>query len=423
VTHTSRLQWQWPFALACLILVPPKLELMSLGSGTLRFDDLALFLAAVSLGRYIPFAGPQLLRRLFLALLVTSCALLSAVLAGRVTLLSGILYSVRPFEYFLAFPIGYAISRGGGRSQWRRLVAFLAYLEACLSLAHFAGVNVGVSAFAYSRAAGSLGGPYELAAFSGLLFFVCLEERLVLPAFMTFGTLVLTASRVTLVITVAVLLILGRESWPVLRRALRIAAPALTAALVLLVVGGHVANVQILDRLVNTNVAPSIASGWHYAAETGPVETTQQYYYVVYGPRSAAFFAQADASSAIRFARWCVLMRSLRSPITVLLGLGPSFAGAAVDGQFVRYVVEGGLLTLLVWLLVWVHLLRRLPPGLTAGLIVLLGTGLFIDILVSARPMTLFWMLAGIWVAARDSTAEAQAPIVATVPRGDSSVV
>jgi hypothetical protein len=82
-----------------------------------------------------------------------------------------------------------------------------------------------------------------------------------------------------------------------------------------------------------------------------------------------------------------------------LLGLGPSFGTAAVDGYFVRLFIETGFVGLSAFFVFSIAMLSQAKQtswNFRNYFIILLGTCLFIDIGVSYKPMLLLWLWHGL---------------------------
>jgi hypothetical protein len=117
-------------------------------------------------------------------------------------------------------------------------------------------------------------------------------------------------------------------------------------------------------------------------------------------------FKQPDASSVIRFTRWQIGLKAWANDATaIVFGMGPSFAGAATDGYYVRLLVGQGILgfVLFGWLIRRARLAQVGFPGGGRYLATLLITACFIDIFVSYRPMLLLWLGLGAALGSRQN--------------------
>lgn len=109
---------------------------------------------------------------------------------------------------------------------------------------------------------------------------------------------------------------------------------------------------------------------------------------------------EGDASAFIRFTRWVTLIKTASNNIvTLLIGLGPSYAGKAVDGNYVRIFVETGIFGLLTYFLFLISCLRNIKQKLLTNYIwILIITALFIDIFVTFKAMFFFWFFYGYYI-------------------------
>jgi hypothetical protein len=108
-----------------------------------------------------------------------------------------------------------------------------------------------------------------------------------------------------------------------------------------------------------------------------------------------AFVSGKDASGMIRVYRWATLLKTTVSSFdSVVIGLGPSFGSAAVDGYFVRVFIETGLTGFVAFLLFARALLLQRNGAHGAFrefIIILLVTACAIDIFTSYKAMLLLW--------------------------------
>lgn len=385
--------------LLVLLFIPPKITLLGSSGGSVRLDDLVLAVVVVRHARLFPLLPHWIRRALPWLALLGAISLSLAVTRSHIGLVSATLYAVRPFEYMATALLGLALVHRDRGAAADRVLEGLTVLLAVLSVLQVAGLKIGVSQFAYQRAAGNLGGPYELAAVSALLLFDALSRRRLLIAAVATLPLVLSSSRTTVVAVALVILLAHRTGLPKFVKEFAVVAVIVSSTFAALGVGSQSPD-SLATRLATTRIGQGVQEGCAYAKAVGPIHSQGEYFEAAYARllQSGAVVG-SDASSKIRFARWCLLLTNLRDPMSIAFGYGPSYAGAAVDGQYVRYVVEGGVLGLLAWLLLWAVALLRLDVSLRNGLLALLATGLFIDILTAARPMELFWLLTGIYTA------------------------
>ena len=100
-----------------------------------------------------------------------------------------------------------------------------------------------------------------------------------------------------------------------------------------------------------------------------------------------------------RFAHWMQLIDGwIRNP---LLGCGVSVAGNAADGNYIKILVETGIVGLFLWLyllcVIYKILVKKRNWLLYSFITIILGA-IFIDLFDSSKVIMLFWFLFGIYL-------------------------
>jgi hypothetical protein len=326
--------------------------------------------------------------------------------ANRATdLLSAMSYAIRPLEYAAFVLVGFLIARRGQLDRLDRCLTRYAVFLAALCVLQVGGVNIGVSQFDFSRAAGNTSGPYEAAVVASFLLFYFASRKRWLVASLPLLSLLLTQSRITTIAAVAIALLVSdvgqRGSRWLAVKVLNAGLAASAAVLIVgLTVGLGVSGPALATRLEQTQVGSSWVEASAIQRVTPAVRTPASYQYFAYDRLvTLGVFLLPDASSVIRFTRWQIELKAWAAdPTAIVWGLGPSFAGAATDGFYVRVLVGQGLLGLFLFsvLLTRLWMLRGAFPGLKRYILVLVVTGGVIDIFVSYRPMLLLWLAAGV---------------------------
>lgn len=119
--------------------------------------------------------------------------------------------------------------------------------------------------------------------------------------------------------------------------------------------------------------------------------------------------AEGDLSFNIRISKWADLLNGVfENP---LLGLGLSTTTEAVDGNYVRYLAESGILGFIFWALLIVSVIKLskkvskisvdwntllLSNTLYLGIFSLLIMAIFIDIFEASKIAMFLWMLVGV---------------------------
>jgi hypothetical protein len=156
---------------------------------------------------------------------------------------------------------------------------------------------------------------------------------------------------------------------------------------------------SIATRLASTSVLGSWNAAGDIADLVPPVRSAQEYAFAAYSGMNVYLNANTmadrgvEASNLVRFYRWHLILKTIDDPADVIFGLGPSFVGPSVDGSYLRFYADGGVLGLLAWAALIVVWLRRPPLWMVCATLTLLVGALFIDIVYAQRPMVLYWML------------------------------
>lgn len=160
-------------------------------------------------------------------------------------------------------------------------------------------------------------------------------------------------------------------------------------------------------RLASTSVLGSWNAARTIAARVPHAWNAAEYQFSAYTGMNiylnvnTAADAGIEASNLVRFFRWNLILDTVDDPADVVFGLGPSFVGPSVDGSYLRFFADGGLLGVLAWLLLIVTWLRKSPFWMICVTISLSVGALFIDIVYAERPMALFWLLLAVSIARR----------------------
>jgi hypothetical protein len=406
-----------------------KFILIGFGESGIRADDLLMLLAfcilllrgdlrntrrSRAVNAYLAFIGVSLASALWNSAL------------GRVSPLISLVFVARLSQYLLFYYIGCRVARN--RIRLGRILT----LDLLLLLIVFPLQKGHLLPLANPdiQPGGNTNGPYELAAVA--TFFLCYlgyGQRKRVVGLLAFALIVLSESRSTFV---GAVLSLGSVLWVRARTPRRRAIFVLVMALVFF--SGRAAMNEFQNASAeekNANVVGRLASaagGVSWDTVTGIYDSVP-----VYG-RSSDYIGgvfsstddlaeqvDADHSGLDRLFRWTTLLKStVAAPDSLLIGVGPSFGSAAVDGYFTRVFIETGLIGLGVFC--W--FLSRLIRGQTAAnwpfhqyVFVLIVTGCFIDIFVSYKPMILLWLWHGM-----QTTRETLSGKVTSVRRADSSL-
>lgn len=381
--------------------------------GDVRIDDLLVVVLSVIAfwffivnrkGRIQDFSAAPILWFLLFFILSIFSSIYNAVI-GRIDLIQGLLFSFRHFEYFLFVFLGYMLAYYRFNfSFWLKL--YVVFALVIIPLQSYGLIPV-VSGFSPDRAIANTGGPWEMAAVAAFLLFYFLEYRYFYLVFFSFVILISTESRVTLA---AVLL----SSWLNFSRSLSwqvLIAIFLSSSLA--AIAGIVAfwalpsdffsalssERNVVNRVISFFSYETFVSVTDTVSSASAVMTAEEFSMKTIAEKLGVPLESfgGDPSAIVRFTNWAILLKSLFFSVdSLLFGLGPSFAGKAVDGGFVRLLVETGFLGLALYIAFIASLLFFARSRLVFNyFLVLVVSALLIDMFTTYKAMFLLWVFYG----------------------------
>lgn len=381
-----------------------KIFLIKFGEAGLRPDDLLLMLSLVGLFltgriRRIPLSLPLRIYLAYAGVELLSTAWNAA--QGRVSFLYSLVFVLRILEYVIFYFVGYSLAHSGYRIS--RVVTWYFWTLCAIVPLQMAGILPVPGAFGRLRASGNTNGPYELATVASfLLCYLAYRKRSLLKGVLALVVVLLTASRITLIAAILSLLHFGFTRTHSKAKTLAVALPLLIilGCLYLASVSGYL-SIGAFNRIENSKsyglsdmsdvyaVTPTVSNAKEYF--NGPFEDLN-------GLDPNSF--EGDASGLIRFTRWIILLKSSFAHLdSILIGVGPSFGSAAVDGYFTRCLVETGILGLVTFLAFLISLLAGRQGSnwyFREYVVIMVISAIFIDIFLSYKSMMLLWLWHGI---------------------------
>lgn len=372
-----------------IVLVAPRFIVFDAFGSGLRVEDAVIALVgpfALVRARHLTAIDRAFL--MWFAAQVIS-VFVNGVILGRVELAPAALFALRPLEYWLVGRMAIA-----AKLPRRTLISALVpmvVVNVAVGVAQVSGLVGTFSKFSPTRGSAFFSGPFDFAVFMAGAYLLLTGWPKIVAAVGLF----VSAARITLVAVV----IRGVLNWRTKRSRRLSPRTVFTVTSILLLVGVSGIGSDIIDSVASRfqfgiwdSIATSIKSGRAH----GAADTAAEYFRYGYVDRPflASINSNVDPSAVVRFSRWTVLFLSTTSDLErVLFGLGPGWAGVAVDGQFLRVFVEGGLIALLPFGLLCSRLVRCTDTPVHGYAIVLIITALFIDVFVSFKPMALLWVM------------------------------
>jgi hypothetical protein len=412
MTHRNSILDWFLYAVVIFCIFSFKFTLGGIKEAGARVDDILIVLALLILAirRDLFRIRPSTPFKYYLAFV--SAGLVSAVwngVVGRVNFVYSLLFVLRLVEYMVFYFLGFRIAKCGFRLS-RPLTVYIIALAIVIPL-QMIGVIPVPGALTAGRATGNTNGPYELAIVAAfLLCYLGFQQKKRLNGALSVVFIVLTASRITSAATFLTLFkAYFRRSGP--RRWSTVIITTVTVVAVSLgggwlwISGFHAGSdaesYTITNRLSSMN--PQVLGEAAVSVyKIIPMYNTSDEYIrgqFLEATGDSGQLGEEDVSSLIRVFRWTSLIRSTLADVdSCIIGLGPSFGSAAVDGYYVRLFIETGIVGLSLFL----RFAKALVSVRTDALLyfreyvlILLITACFIDIFTSYKAMILLWLWHG----------------------------
>jgi hypothetical protein len=383
-----------------------KLLVGGVGEAGLRMDDLLLAIVCALLvlrGNIVKIPRSPAFRAYLIFVTISLCSAVWNALAGRVGFIYSMLFVARLLEYMIFYYLGYILQENGIR-VWRGLQVYFYVLCVVVPL-QMLHLLPTASQFDVSRASGNTNGPYELAAVAA--FFFCYFGYRKAKKMRAAGSIVLLLSTASRITTVGTVIEFVSRYFSRSRSKVKAVTVILLALLIVATGIAWISSGQSGDGDVDTLGSRLGRASTLFSADYGslyaniPIYATSADYIdgTFADATESANASESDASGMIRAFRWSALIKSsLAHYDSILIGMGPSFGSAAVDGYYVRVFIETGIAGLLAFFLFLRALLK--PRGEQSAsfrefAVILILTACFIDIFASYKTMLLLWLWNG----------------------------
>ena len=385
-------------SIGVILIFLPKLNLLDLQSGGyagLRIDDIILLSCFTLFATVILYYSAIRFRKIEIAFSVWMIALLASnfvniTLYGR----SSLLYSFRFIEYFLFFYFGYYYSK---RHELRTLAKAVLWINGPIMVLQMFGLIGGFASAGYSanvgRPIGLTGGPWEI----GVLINFCLAiflfegkvstKSAVKSFLITTALLVLTASRMAMLAQLMILIAYYRHQS---RNFLSVVWKSSAIVAVLAAIVWFIPN-PLQERSQKLFSMENISYLQLMYERTPDNPTLDEFY-------DFETQDESDMSWVMRVSKWCVVVKLwVRDSTNPIFGLGPGGIGVALDGGWLRVVIETGMLGLIA-LLVLARSIWNISATLRIMLISVAINMLMIDIYLSYKVMAFLFFASGYFV-------------------------
>jgi len=385
------------FLMLVLLLFGWKITIIeSVGSG-IRIDDILIFLSIIPVAIHAYYNDYKLIFikpiKILLVFFVWSVfvGVYNYIKYHEPSIVVSFLFSLRHIEYAMIFYVAYYFVN---KKQYLVSLDLLLWYLVILSLLQVTGLLSGLTAYnVEERVVANTAGPWELAVVVSLLLFFNLERKRYFYAFLSLVVIYLTYSRITIAAVILVIVLKHVRDLSVKN----FISLVLVGVLVLSVFlqsgnlykryeGAFSINVvQVMSSIFDEGVEVSGAEDFHYYDEELIKKGLND--------------VEGDASLFSRVSRWALALNVVFSKGVdgVLLGRGAGFFGLALDGYYLRLIVEVGLFGFIIYMF-FISSVRKmgLPTYLKMYFYVVLVTAIFIDILVSYKAMGILWLALGV---------------------------
>lgn len=340
---------------------------------------------------------------------IASCAgaLIIGIITGTVLEpFVGVMFLFRKVEYFLFILVGYIFAK---RFSLKFLVNFLHVLTYSSMAFGFLQQFRIIGSFQLGnwvpphltwRIMSMFSGPYEYSAF--LVFMIPLYLWITLRKNFLFGfislslvlySLYLTQARIAIVAAAFVVFVSILTYKNTKRKLVIVLTTAAISSIILMSMtySGNKFNI-LPERFQSVDIAEMVVVA-QITLESGDYERFKANGYGVYSGNAE------DMSFLIRINKWSDLLDGFRQ--YPLFGLGLSSTNEAVDGIYVRYLAESGIIGFLSWMILILTVFKSLRHTnelsftIKWGLIGLLVIGIFIDIFEASKIAMFLWFIVG----------------------------
>lgn len=386
----------WMNALGLLgvfLIIIPQINIVSVPgqNAGLRIDDFLIATSWLLIIWHIVNSGGRLIGSQGYLTFIGISAL--SVVVARIDGWHGnILYPIRLVEYSTFLYFGYFFSRS---FKIRGMLIIILLVEGVVMIAQALHLLGGFSVTGYvsstGRVIGLTSGPWEIGYILNLVYVALLQdahERRANTGLLTIvvaALLILTQSRSAEFSFLVVFLLYTastRDVVTVVKSALVLGIVFLAATTFLLrdilARNGHLLTIRNLSyvlALYRDIHPPSHFSAWQF--------------------RHVPHVQGVDPSWLIRSTHWVIAFKDWAArPLLYLTGLGFGVFGPALDGGWLRLLVETGLIGLLTYVRFLVNIWKNLPFGFYLSLVTAINM-LFIDMQLSYKGMALLLFLIG----------------------------
>lgn len=405
--------------LLLLVTIFPKLNIINIsGIRTgIRIEDFAfaiiLSLLILFHKRY-SFKNDNLKKITILFLIYLIFCLVSTVIGtnlGYVSFFKSFLFVIRKLEYFLFIYLGYIFYKKDS-STLKKIINFVVIFHLIFCIFQYFGFIGSFHGGQYlnslhqGRITSTFNGSYELSAF--LIIASCYylyelifnHKNIIINLFILsaiFICIYVSKSRTSLIcfIIIMIFMFIKKHSKNIFSYLINIIILSLICASLILIV-------DKLNILENSRFSMVTIDGYIESMECAWKNKNFDSYLKTgtWFGSSECFNVGTDDSFNLRFNHWAQLLDGFKKyPI---LGLGASITTTAADGNYIRILVESGIVGFILWSILILYLIiildkKNIYDGMTKyALFSLLLGAIFIDLFEASKIMMTFWFMLGV---------------------------
>jgi O-antigen ligase len=318
------------------------------------------------------------------------------------------LYLLRKIEYFMVGFMGYYFYKSEKDNDTiNKLLNASIVIFTIISILQLTGKIGGFALGEYSqnvsdRVIATFSGAYEYSAFLSIVFFKFLydinyKRHKIFDFFMLviiMFNIIITKSRISLIAVIAIFIYFFIKSKVSFLKKFLVLDLAIIFSVLFLQLAPNLLDSKSMERFRTINLKDMYTS-YKFTMQRGNLQR-----FLVAG--YATYNSSTDLSFDIRVSKWADMFDGFKQ--NPFWGIGVSTTGEAIDGNYIRYLAESGILGFMAWLLFILTVTKQiinirrnwLQSMLFYGLMALFINAIFIDIFEASKVMMTYWFLVGI---------------------------
>jgi len=357
--------------LICSFLIFPKINIITVpGSRTgIRLEDICILIYCIYFyyrhiikGTKISFKLIRIIKSFGICFTFFLISTLLGIIRGNTNILLSFLHLFRYLEYFIMFFAGYDyIKISKNKNDIFVIIDLILIFHGIYMILEYFNIveDIGylINRPGNDRIYTTFSGPYEFSAFLSMLLplylYKILKEKKwlnIIYVFIIFLGVILSQSRISLLAC----LIVSSIIYLFIYKSPNKKKITITGITIVTICGFLLINTSLLTRFKTIDINSTITTfklawentDYNYYKETGNINYNEK-----------VLSSTNDISYALRVSKWATLLKeAIKTP---LFGLGLSVVGEAIDGNYVRLLVETGINGLASWISLLIIILKE----------------------------------------------------------------